>query len=407
MKKIKNDPQNHCEFDDHFLEHDELMSLADGFGTPLFIFDEKGLRARAKSLLSMFADAVTQHYFPLEKCPVPQMLCVLSEEGLGAYCQTPEELQLALNCGFPGERILYGTTVLSPEMARRLCELDCVLLAGSQLALQHQIPRRVLLLCRRPDHREKRHLFARSLAGIGFIKDELHGKIRQLYERDVQSVGLAVRYDGNVTKEDFLPGWICALEKTARELTDAGARVDMLHMTGGLGIRYRRVDMLTMDPSLSAAALAQIMSAADRSLSLSLGTLFAEPCGIFVMRVLGVVERLGSLVTTDARPEDVSLEPVERYHHISLSGRSQILGRCCCDVVSYAPAFGGWFAKDCLLPLPEAGDLLVLHDAGCSRPANSPHTALLKRENGSVIVLQHGEKQQCANADAQCCNHSG
>jgi len=400
MKRIKNDPHNHCEYDDHFLEPHELTALAEQFGTPMFVYDEKGLRSRARSLLSMFGSTVDAHYFPIDKCPVPQLLRVLREEEIGAFCQTPGELQLALDCGFSGERILFGSTVISRELSHRIRRLNCVLLAGSPLSLEFELPERVLLLCRRPDHREKRLAFARSLPGIGFPADELAGQISQLYSRGVRSVGLSLRYDGNVTKNDFLPGWIRALEKTAAELTAAGARVDMLHMIGGLGIRYRRVDMQTMDPVLTADALTQIMAASERSLTLSLGTLFAEPCGIFVMGVLGVIDRLSALVTTDARPEDLLLEPLERYHHISLCGQAQIQGRHCCDIVSCVPGFGGWFGKDRLLPLPKPGDLLVLHDAGCSRPFHSPHVVLLKREDGFIDVLQHGEKKQGANADA-------
>lgn len=407
MKKIENNSHNHCEYDDHFLEAHELTALAEKFGTPMFIYDEKGLRSRARSLLSVFGSAVSMQYFPVEKCPVPQLLRVLREEGMGALCQTPGELQLAMDCGFPGERILYGTTVVSRELSHRLCQLNCILLAGSPLTLEYELPERVLLLCRRPDHREKRHAFARSLPGIGFTADELAVQIPVLYSRGVRSVGLSLRYDGNVTKEDFLPNWIRALEKTAASLTAAGARVDMLHMTGGLGVRYHRVDMQSIDPSLTADALQQIMAGSERSLSLSLGTLFAEPCGIFVMGVLAVIDRLGALVTTDVRPEDVLLEPLERYHHISLCGQTQIQGRRCCDIVSYVPSFGGWIGKDRLLPLPKAGDLLVLHDAGCSRPQYSPHAALLKREDGSIVVLQHGKKQQGAHTDAQGSDHCG
>jgi len=377
-----------------------LTALAEQFGTPMFIYDEKGLRSRARSLLSMFGSAVSMQYFPVEKCPVPQLLRVLGEEGMGALCQTPGELQLAMDCGFPGDRILYGSTAISRELSHFLCQKNCVLLAGSPLTLEYELPERVLLLCRRPDHREKRHAFARSLPGIGFTAEELASQIPVLYAKGVRSVGLSLRYDGNVTKEDFLPNWIRALEKTAAALTAAGARVDQLHMTGGLGIRYRRVDMQSMDPSMIADALGQIMADSERSLSLSLGTLFAEPCGLFVMRVLGVIDRLGALVTTDARPEDVLLEPLERYHHISLCGHTQIQGRCCCDIVSYVPGFGEWMGKDRLLPLPKAGDLLVLHDAGCSRPKYSPHAALLKREDGGIDVLQHSKKQQGAHADA-------
>ena len=135
MKKTESEYLNHCPFDDCFLEHAELLSLTNEFGTPLFVYDEKGLRERAKSLLAVFSSCGAMHYFPVEKCPVPQLLRVLCEEGLGAHCQSPEELQLALDCGFPGDRILYGATVIDPITAKRVRDLDCILLIGSPLVL--------------------------------------------------------------------------------------------------------------------------------------------------------------------------------------------------------------------------------------------------------------------------------
>lgn len=401
MKKTKNDVANHCVFDEYFLEHDELKTLTERFGTPLFVYDEKGLRQRTKSLLSYFTACGTMNYFPVEKCPLREILQVLADAGMGALCQSEDELRLALSSGFPGDRILYAAMILGESLALELRRMNSALLAGSELVLRGPLPARVLLFCRTFGETKKKHMFSRAMPGIGFDRRELEETIPRLRESGVQSVGIGLRYDGNVTDEAFLASRLTACSRFAAELKNVGCPIDHVHLMGGLGIRYRRVDLQTIYYEQAFSKLHQAVCAAEHKVSLTLGTLFAEPAGIFAAKVLGVLDRLGALVVLNAHMEDIALNPAERYRHISVSGNTVIRDRCCCDVVSEKPALGQWFGKNRLLPLPAAGDLLVFHDAGCSRPANSLLPVLMKRQDGTVTVLQHGEKQQCADADTK------
>lgn len=302
---------------------------------------------------------------------------------------------------------MYGSSLLFPETAKLIKELDCVLLAGCPLALQGELPSRVLLLCGRFDKGAKRNGLYKPPVEIGFSGGELKENILALQQRGVASVGLALRYGGNITDAKFLPNMISSIAKAARELTADGVRVDMLHMTGGFGIEYHRVNFKTADPAAVCEKLADVMAYSSCSLSLSLGRLFAEPCGIFAMRVMGVADRIGPLIVTDACNEDIKLDLVDKYHHISLSGRNEIPGRSCCDIASHKASFREWFGRHRAIHKPKPGDLLVLHDAGCCRPLGFSHAALVKREDGGITVLQHGKKQQCANTYAQGGNNGG
>ena len=63
-----------------FLSPEALRAVAVRCPTPFFLFDEKGLRERAKSLRSLFSfSPKTVHSFPVRRCPNAEILRILRE----------------------------------------------------------------------------------------------------------------------------------------------------------------------------------------------------------------------------------------------------------------------------------------------------------------------------------------
>jgi diaminopimelate decarboxylase len=97
----------------------DALELAAEFGTPAYVVAEDDLRARARQFKDAFA-AQTGDYevvFASKAFPCTAVMRVFAEEGLGCDVASAGELALALQAGFPGERIhLHGNAKSLAEL---------------------------------------------------------------------------------------------------------------------------------------------------------------------------------------------------------------------------------------------------------------------------------------------------
>jgi diaminopimelate decarboxylase len=111
-----------------------LAGLAERLGTPFFLIGEGRLRANYRALERGFARAGVAAV--LRYCaktnPEPAVLETLARCGSHLLASHAAEVELAIRCGFPPERIAYARPVLLPE------ELDAVLAAGVRWVHAHR-----------------------------------------------------------------------------------------------------------------------------------------------------------------------------------------------------------------------------------------------------------------------------
>ena len=89
---------------------------AQQFPTPFHLYDEAGLRARARRLNAAFAWCPDfREYFAVKALPNPAILRILKEEGCGLDCSSATELTLAKACGFSGEEVILSANAMPPE----------------------------------------------------------------------------------------------------------------------------------------------------------------------------------------------------------------------------------------------------------------------------------------------------
>jgi diaminopimelate decarboxylase len=92
-------------------------ALAREFGTPLVVYCEQTVRARARAYREAAPDAVT--LYGSKAFPNVALLALLAGEGVGADVSTLGELELALRAGVPGDRIvLHGNNKSDAELTR-------------------------------------------------------------------------------------------------------------------------------------------------------------------------------------------------------------------------------------------------------------------------------------------------
>ena len=109
----------------NFSLKDEVFEAAAAcFPTPFHLYDEAGIRDRARRLNRAFAWCPDfREYFAVKALPNPAILRILGEEGCGLDCSSATELTLAEACGFRGEEIMFSANAMPPaeyDQARAL-----------------------------------------------------------------------------------------------------------------------------------------------------------------------------------------------------------------------------------------------------------------------------------------------
>ncbi len=104
--------------EDSFVGGVSLRSLAETYGTPLFVYDEATLRARCREAAALFDDGVA---FASKSFLCGAVARLAAEEGLCIDVATGGELDLVLRSGVPANRvILHGNNKSREEIARAL-----------------------------------------------------------------------------------------------------------------------------------------------------------------------------------------------------------------------------------------------------------------------------------------------
>jgi diaminopimelate decarboxylase len=103
----------------------DTIELAREFGTPLYAVAEDDLRARARAFLRAGRDAGHEDFhvvFASKAFPCTAVLSLFAREGLWCDVASGGELHLALNAGFPPERIVMHGNAKSEDELRMALE---------------------------------------------------------------------------------------------------------------------------------------------------------------------------------------------------------------------------------------------------------------------------------------------
>src|SRR3954471_13723684 len=97
----------------------DLVGLAAEFGTPLYVYDEDELRDRCRHYRAGFGEGGVAYASKAFLCTA--MARLVAEEGLDLDVATGGELHVALQAGFPAERIVFhGNNKSSDELRAAL-----------------------------------------------------------------------------------------------------------------------------------------------------------------------------------------------------------------------------------------------------------------------------------------------
>ncbi len=397
-----------------FLTLEQARAIALDTPTPFHIYDEAGIRRTARAVNRAFSwNKGFKEYFAVKATPNPYILQILREEGCGVDCSSMTELMLAQAVGFRGEEIMFSSNNTPGEEFSRargqgaIINLDDITLIKT-LEEACGVPERVL--CRyNPggDFAIGNEIMDQPKdAKYGMTRPQLTQAYRLLMEKGARRFGLHAFLVSNALSDAYYPMLSRILFETAVLLhRETGARIDLINLSGGIGIPYRpqerENDIMAIGEGVRKAYEEILVPAGmgDVALCTELGRYMLGPNGALVTTATHEKHTYKEYIGVDACACNLMRPAMYgAYHHITVLGKEDAPADHVYDVVGGLCENNDKFAVDRHLPRIDRGDLLYIHDTGAhgfsmgyNYNGKLRSAELLLRENGDVQLIRRAE----------------
>ncbi len=401
--------------DDRFLEE-----IAADSGTPVYVYYEDRIIRNYR----VFRDAFAGRYPKTKilyayKANTSLALCaLLKKEGAGADTVSGGEIETALKIGLAGKDIIYSSNSKTVEELRlavdsgvtvnvdSLEELEQLELVAAKRKKTTSISFRI-----NPGIDPKTH--PKIATGLKSSKFGLHivgGSALEAYRRakemkHLEIAGIHTHIGSQITDASpFVEAADKLMEFAALLKKELEMRLDYVDLGGGLGIPYHNEKAVT--PDELAQAVVSVVTEWTKSLGYE-PELWLEPGRYIVANAGLLLSRVQTVKTTPCKKIinldagfNTLIRPAmyDAYHRITVVGKTGETASEKYDVAGSVCESGDIFAKDRELPKTEAGDLIVIHDAGAygyamaSRYNSRPMPPeVLIRKNGTYENIRERE----------------
>lgn len=397
----------------------DTVELADRFGTPLYVYDEASVAARAVS----YRETLASNYpgrslvcFAAKAYCAPWLLRLVQREGLGLDVVSGGELHAALAVGFPPERIYFhGNNKSEAELERALdARVGRIVIDNlDELALVARLAgargvRQAVLLRVGPDVAAHTHAHLQTGAtdtkfGLGIASGQAADGIRAaLREPALDLRGIHAHIGSQIFDVDTYAEAIERLFALAASLRADGFDLRELSPGGGYGVRYTPEQPGTLPTASVIANVALLVAASARRHGYErLPELTIEPGRSLIASSAVVLYRVGSVkripggrtyVAVDGGMAD-NIRPTA-YGAEYTAILADRLGEPADIDVAVAGRYcesGDVLIQRVRLPLPHTGDLLAIPAAGAYQLSMASNYNMAPRP--AVVVVADGRSR--------------
>ena len=402
-----------------FITKDQLDKITAEFPTPFHLYDEHGIREKARALNTAFSwNKGFKEFFAVKATPTPTILKILQEEGCGADCASYVELMLANKCGFDNSEIMFSSNDTPAEeflLAKKLgatINIDAYnhieflsTLAGFEfpetMSLRYNPGGVFTMGTKIMDNPEE--------SKFGMTKAQLIQGIKDLQKLGVKKFGMHSFLASNTVTNEYYPKLAQQLFELALEIREkTGVSLDFINLSGGIGVNYRPDEApndiavigegvhRVYDEVLTANGLGEV------KIYTELGRFMLAPHGLLVTRVLHRKQTYRTYIGVDASAVNL-MRPAfyDAYHHITVIGKEEDKVKEIVDVTGSLCENNDKFARQRELPVIDEGDLLVIHDTGAhgfsmgyQYNAKLRSAELLLQKDGSTRMIRRAERPE-------------
>jgi diaminopimelate decarboxylase len=357
-----------------------LSTLADQYGTPLYVYSSRQISHRFQLFEAAFANRPHTICYAVKANSSLAIMRLLAQQGAGFDIVSGGELERVRKAHKPALK-----KVVFSGVGKQIWEIDAALKANI-LLFNVESEAELHLLSARAEALNIRARFALRVNPDVFA--ETHPYIstglsehkfgidinaaRAIYRKAAKSkwldpAGVSVHIGSQIRKVDPFSAALARVTSLIADLRKDGHDIRYVDAGGGLGIDYGDGPF---NPAHQvekyAAALAKGMADEPAHLLLEPGRFIVAQAGALLTRVL-VVKKNGSktFVITDAGMNDL-IRPALYHAHHEIIPIKQPAGKLTitADIVGPVCESGDFFARDRALPAVKPGDLVLLLDAG-------------------------------------------
>ncbi|MBO6782700.1 MAG: diaminopimelate decarboxylase [Alphaproteobacteria bacterium] len=362
-----------------YAEDVPLSRIAEAAGTPVYVYSTAALTDAYTQFAGAMSDAGlnARVCYALKANSNIAVIRTLADLGAGADVVSGGELERALAAGVAAEDIVFsGVGKTEAEMRQSISagigqfniesvpELELLSKVARSMNAEVDIAIRV-----NPDvdaitHRKITTGKQENKFGLDITRaPELYAKARDL--GGLRPVSVAVHIGSQLTSVTPFEAAFARVAELVRDLRSTGYDIRKIDLGGGLGIDYG--DGAPPPVSAYAQAVARTVGDFDCEVIFEPGRYIAGPAGILVTRVIYAKEaEVRRFAIVDAAMNDLirpaMYDAVHRTEPVRERSRDAEIVDW--DIVGPVCETGDTFASGCRLPHLEAGELLVMRDAG-------------------------------------------
>jgi diaminopimelate decarboxylase len=356
-----------------------LEEIAGRHPTPLYVYSATTIRTKYRLLKDRFR--AFDICYSLKANPNPAVCEVLAHVGAGAEVSSPGELATALTAGFARDSIVYVTPAKVPADVERALlsgiyaivadsaqELEAIEQQAARLGRTARVLLRINTLEQQPEAKE---VMVGGPSKFGFDEERVVADVAGVVLQHARIAGIQVYSASQVLDKVWLGMHIEYVLRLARQLSrEIGFKLETVDFGGGFG-----VPMHEREAELDLAGLAEAVAGplagfrADHPgcrLLFESGRYLVAEAGVFVTRVVRVKESRGRVFAVC----DGGMNSFSRPVFMRIKHPARLLNRLGEHATAHVDVCGpictplDCIAKDAHLPMPKAGDLVGLLNAG-------------------------------------------
>ncbi|MDR1911055.1 MAG: diaminopimelate decarboxylase [Helicobacteraceae bacterium] len=376
----------------------DYRSLADRYGTPLYIYDFDYMASQYNALKGAFEGKKSLIAFALKANSNLSVIAHFASLGAGADCVSFGEIKRALIAGVPKYKIIFsGVGKRDDEILGALkedilfinVESEAELLRVEAIAKELGKVARISIRIN-PEIDAKTHPYiSTGLREHKFGVDQESAKKLYIYAKNspfLEPIGAHFHIGSQLTELEPIKQAAQKVAELVRSLVALEIDLKFFDVGGGIGVVYK--DEKTIDLKEYASAIFGAIKDLDLTIVCEIGRFLVASAGTFLTKVLYEKE-MGEkrFVVVDGAMNDLIRPALYNAYHaveaIGCEGETSL-----CDIVGPICESSDFFAKNVALPPTKHNDLLLVNTAGAYGFVLSSNYNTRRRS--AEIAIQNG-----------------
>lgn len=371
-----------------FIGNKSVLSLAEEHETPFYVYN----LSRVKENYRKFYSAIKKHtdkdvkiYYAMKSNSNGQILKTLKNEGSGIDAVSPQEVEFAIECGFPKERISFTGTSVSNKDLKRVVELGAKINIDSlselrrlkEIKVNANVSLRIDPNLKGLGHDWKVMTVGKTIHGtpikFSIPKNDIIKAARMAKGSGSKIIGIHEHVGSNWLSKQELSQFLKTVDVLLSETRKASGYLNydikFVNFGGGPGVRYKEKDEeFPLDLYASQVCRKVEESKLDiDAIGFEPGRYIVADSGILAVQVVDVKKRYGDIIigVNSGFNHLVRTAMYNSYHEIINCSKINSKRVSKVIVAGYLCETGDVFTTEKRsIQDPEEGDILAIHNAG-------------------------------------------